>query len=458
LKILQTLSTKFEGIGIIHVILASFSIHMFVISHPNFEVLDEIFFTNFMRWFMLGIDHSPYQLPGLSFIVSPFVYVFGDNWVSWRFPIIIFGMVFLYFYYKVVEQIFTKKIALMTSVIMAFSPVIFVSSSLMLRDMPVMALGFFAMYLYLKQKYYFSALFIGLSALIKETAIFFVIFITLHYILTNREKISRNIIANRDYFKTIKTPFITLLIILLSFLIPLTIYDNTVTVLEYSTRHPEYFIIDENQELGVYRFDVTKSTSEIYGKSVNDFNYVAEIKDPLHHLYVMFTKGYYDQNDSKSQKFLPSFLPIDGGDTIHHIRYGHDTTSIDEEGFEIHQKEYPTIWVQSMINYSWWHVGFWSCIVLMGYTVFQRIKNNIPVSKEMTFIFCGFSFFIPYLIIDMIRDTFAYYMIYFLPIMATGLVCMIYKIPNKTLRFMIFAAFILAIIGNFLYVFPVWGF
>ena len=135
---------------------------MFVISHPNFEVLDEIFFTNFMRWFMLGIDHSPYQLPGLSFIVSPFVYVFGDNWISWRFPIIIFGMVFLYFYYKVVEQIFTKKIALMTSVIMAFSPVIFVSSSLMLRDMPVMALGFFAMYLYLKKKYYFSALLIGL--------------------------------------------------------------------------------------------------------------------------------------------------------------------------------------------------------------------------------------------------------------------------------------------------------
>ena len=189
-----------------------------------------------------------------------------------------------------------------------------------------------------------------------------------------------------------------------------------------------------------------------------DFNYVAEIKDPLHHLYVMFTKGYYDQNDSKSQKFLPSFLPIDGGDTIHHIRYGHDTTSIDEEGFEIHQKEYPTIWVQSMINYSWWHVGFWSCIVLMGHTVFQRIKNNISVPKEMTFIFCGFSFFIPYLIIDMIRDTFAYYMIYFLPIMATGLVCMIYKTPNKTLRFLVFTAFILAIIGNFLYVFPVWGF
>lgn len=408
---------------------------------------------------MLGIDHSPYQLPGLSFIVSPFVYVFGDNWVSWRFPIIVFGMIFLYFYYKVVEQISTKKIALMTSIIMAFSPVIFVSSSLMLRDMPVMAIGFFSIYLYFKQKYYFAALLIGLSALIKETAIFFVIFIVLHYIINNREKILMSIITSIDKrnFKIIKTPLVTLLIVAASFLIPLTIYDNTITVLEYSTRHPEYFTTNEDLELGVYRFDITKSNTEIYQKSVDEFNYLAKVKDPIHHLQIMFTKGYYDQSDLASQKFTPSFLPIGGGETIHHIRYGYEKIYIDEKGYEIHQKEHPTIWVQSMINYSWWHVGFWSCIILIGYSTFQRVKNKIPISKEIIFIFCGFTFFIPYLIIDQIRDTFAYYMIYFLPIMAIGLIKIIYKIPNKTLRFVVFGGFLLTIIGNFLYVFPVWG-
>ncbi len=433
---------------------------MFVISHPNFEVLDEIFFTNFMRWFMLGIDHAPYQLPGLSFIVSPFVYVFGDNWVSWRFPIVIFGMVFLYFYYKVVEHVSTKKIALMTSIIMAFSPVIFVSSSLMLRDMPVMALGFFSIYLYFRQKYYFAALLIGLSALIKETAIFFVMFIVLYHILNNKEKIILGVVGTirKPSLEFIKTSLISLLIITVAFLVPLAIYDNTITVLEYSTRHPEYFAVNENFESGSMRFDVTMSTTEIYQKPVEQFNYVSQITNPIHHLQVMFTNGYYTQQEATENEFIASFLPIEGGETIHHLRYGSDLVYIDEEGYEIHQKEYSTLWVQSMINYSWWHVGFWSCIVLICYALFQRVKNKVPLSKDVIFIFSGFAFFVPYLMIDVLRDTFAYYMIYFLPVMAVGLITIIYKIPNKTMRFLVFTSFLLAIIGNFLYVFPMWGF
>jgi MFS family permease len=432
---------------------------MFVISHPNFEVLDEVYFTTFMRWFMLGIDHSPYQLPGLSFIVSPFVYVFGDNWASWRFPIVILGMVFLYFNYKVIEHVSSKKTALITSIIMAFSPVIFVSSSLMLRDMPVMAIGFFSIYLYFKHKYYLAALFIGLSALIKETAIFFVIFIVIYHTLNNKEELiitSKNI--QKYGLQFIKTPLISLLIMMASFLIPLAIYDNTITVLEYSTRHPEYFAVNENFERGVVRFDILKSNAEIYQKPVEQFNYLSQVTNPIHHLQVVFTKGYYTQQEVATNEFIASFLPIPSGKTIHDIVYGYDKTFIDEEGIEKHQKEYSTLWVQSIIDYTWWHVGFWSCIVLISYTLFQRIKNKIQISKDMTFIFAGFAFFIPYLIIDMLRDTFAYYMIYFLPVMGMGLATIIYKIPNKTIRFLLFTAFLLAIISNFLYIFPMWGF
>ncbi|EIJ65647.1 putative membrane protein [Candidatus Nitrosopumilus salaria BD31] len=459
MEILQLISKKLQKINIIHIIFTSFSIHMFVISHPNFEVLDEVFFTTFMRWFMLGIDHSPYQLPGLSFIVSPFVYVFGDNWASWRFPIVIFGMVFLYFSNKVIEQVSTKKIAIITSIIMAFSPVIFVSSSLMLRDMPVMAIGFFSIYLYFKQKYYFAALLIGLSALIKETAIFFVMFIVIYHVLNNKEELIiavKNIPTYR--FKFIKTPLIFLLIMAASFLIPLAIYDNTITVLEYSTRYPEYFAVNENFEPGVMRFDILRSTTEIYQKPVEQFNYVSQVTDPIHHLQVIFTKGYYTQQEVATNEFIASFLPIPSGKTVHNITYGYDKTYIDEEGIERHQKEYSTLWVQSIINYTWWHFGFWSCIILMGYTIFQRIKNKIQIPKDITFIFSGFVFFVPYLIIDALRDTFAYYMIYFLPVMGVGLTTIIYKIPNKTIRFLIFAAFLLAIISNFLYIFPMWGF
>lgn len=456
--ILQSISEKIQKISIMHIIFTSFSIHMFVISHPNFEVLDEVFFTNFMRWFMLGIDHTPYQLPGLSFIVSPFVYVFGDNWASWRFPIIILGMVFLYFYYHVVKHISTKKIALISSVILAFSPVIFVSSSLMLRDMPVMAMGFFAIYLYFKQKYYFAALIIGLSALIKETAIFFVIFIVIYHCLNlRRDGLTMKNIQKQD-LRFIKTPLISLIIIALAFLIPLAIYDNTVTVLEYTTRHPEYLAVNENFETGSMRFDIVTSTEEIFQKPVEQFDYIAQVTNPIHHLQVMFTKGYYQQQDVVTNEFIASFLPIPSGKTIHDVSYGYNKSYVDEEGIERHQKEYSTLWVQSMINYSWWHIGFWSCVVLVLFSIFQRVKNKIPISKEIIFIISGFSFFVPYLIIDIVRDTFAYYMIYFLPVMAVGLVSIIYKIKNNMIRFLVFTVILLGIIGNFLYIFPMWGF
>lgn len=433
---------------------------MFVISQPNFEILDERFFTVFVRWFMLGIDHTPYQLPGLSFIVAPFVYMFGDNWFSWRFPIILFGMIFLYFYYKVIENISNKKIALLTTVILSLSPMIFVHSSLMLRDIPVMALGFMAIYLYLKQKYYFSALIIGLSALIKETAFFFVIFITLHYILTNREKIIMQVSSSLDKrcFGFIKTPLFTILILSASFLIPLTIYDNTINVLEYQTVKPELRTWDEDGKFMGMRFNITESNIELYKKPLNDFNYMNKIKDPFHHLQIFIFKGYYSNKEieDKNENLKASFLPIAPTSTKTVFSYDSLYKQVHLiNNIEYHQNTFSFLWDQSMINYSWWHVGFWSCIILIGYTTFQRIKNKIPISKNIIFIFCGLTFFAPYLIIEMIRDTYAYYMIYFLPIMALGLITMIYRIQNKNLRILVFAGFLLAIIINFIYSFPI---
>ena len=176
----EQLSKHVNKISIIHIIGISFALHLAVINQPSFQMLDELYFTNFTRWFMLGIDHTPYQLPGLAIIASPFFYVFGDNWFSWRFPIVVFGMVFLFFNYKVILHLSNKKIALLSTVVLSLSPIIFVHSTLMLRDIPIMALGFFSIYLYFKQKYYLTFLVLGLTALIKETAMFFLACIVRH--------------------------------------------------------------------------------------------------------------------------------------------------------------------------------------------------------------------------------------------------------------------------------------
>lgn len=453
------ITKQLQKISIIHIILISFSLHMFLISKPNYEVLDEVYFTVFLRWFLLGIDHTPYQLPGLSFIVAPFVYLFGDNWFSWRFAIIIFGMVFLYFYYKVIEHISNKKFALLSTVILSLSPLIFVHSSLMLRDIPVMALGFLSIYLYFKQKYYLAALIIGLAGLIKETAFFFVVFIALHYILTNRERILIRVSGSLEKrsMKFLKTPLFTFLILSASFLIPLTIYDNTITILEYQTTKPEFKTRDENGKLMGMRFDIIKSNDELYQKSVNDFNYMNKVKDPFNHLSLYSTKGYLNLSEANRGEFIKSFLPIGlSGHMIAAHSDRLDKTDLNRNNMEIHKFEYPTMWVQSMINYSWWYVAFWSCIALIGYFIFQRIKNKVNIPNSIKFIFCGLVFFVPYLFISMFRDTYSYYMIYFLPIMAFGLITVIYKIPKKLIRHLILLFTFVGITYIFSYVFPIW--
>lgn len=455
---LKSIEKQLLKINIIHIILVSFSIHMFLISQPNFEVVDEVDFTNFMRWFMVNIDNTPYQLPGLSFIIAPFVYLFGDNWFSWRFPIIIFGMVFLYFYYKVIKHISNKKIALLTTIILSASPMIFIHSSLMLRDIPVMALGFMGLYLYFKQRYYFSALIIGLSALIKESAFFFVIFIVLHYVLTNREKILMQAASSLDKqcLGFVKTPLFSILILSASFLIPLTIYENTVTVLEYETMLPEYFFIfNEGEQKTAHKFDIKHTTKFSLESPLESFNYINLVKDPFYHLNLIFTKGYYSNNDSSSNGFVASFLPVKFNGEFVSVGFEDRQLSKISNNIELHIKDFKTIWYQELINYSYWHIAFWGILGLITYAIYHRIKDKQPISNLTLFLILGLVFFIPYLIIDMIRDTFAYYMIYYIPFLACGLITLIYKISNKKIQTIVLCSFLIAIFVNFAYYFPI---
>ena len=458
------ISEYLNKVNIFHIILVSFSIHMFVINQPVHEVIDEVHFTNFMRWFMLGIDHSPYQLPGLSVIVSPFVYLFGDNYIAWRLPIILFGMVFLYFYYKVIEHITNKKISLLSTVILSLSPMIFVHSSLMLRDIPVLALGFFSLYLYFKNKYYFSAIVIGLSALIKETAIFFMIFIILWSVIKfnkHNEITIKNfipyVLLNHNSRHAIKKSIIFVSIILGIFLISLFVYENTVEVLEYNTKNPEFFTYDENHDIEkVTMFKITQTDSTLLEKSINDFNYISKVTDPIHHLNLFFTKGYYTDITNTGNEFLSSFLPmkVDVKPILTEIDSKTDTIISSKEN-ELHLKQFKIIWIQSIVNYSYWLIAFWGIIGLITYAIYDKVKNQNPISNQTLFLILGLTFFIPFLLIDVIRQTYAYYMIHYLPFMALGLILLIHKIVNNKMRTVVLCSFLTAICINFIYYFPI---
>lgn len=462
INLIEKAFTNLQKVNIVHIILISFAAHIFLISYPNVEGLDEIIFTNLMRWLMVSIDQTPYQLPGIQLIIAPFVLLFGDNHIAWRLPIIIFGIIFLYFYFKVIEHVTNKRIALLSTVILSLAPLIFVHSSFMFRDIPVMALGFMSIYLYFKQRYYFSALLIGLSALIKETAIFFMAFIIIWSIIkfVQHNDINRGFITyiflNHRSRSPIKKSVIFVSVVLSVFLISLFIYDNTVTVLEYETKFPEYTLIGKDGKEIVKRFEVQNTNSNVLTLSLERFNYVDVVKDPIHHLNLIFTKGYYSDNVRPSTEFLASFLPIpSNSEPVDYNGKSRQLTMPRATSGVLHITDFEISWKQGMINYTFWHISFWGILGLITYTIYCKVKKKEPVSNTSLFIILGLVFFVPYLVINMMRDTFSYYMIYYIPFMAVGLILMIYKIPNKIIRTVVLSSFLLAIFINFLYFFPV---
>jgi len=167
------ISEYFNKIRISHVILVSIILHAFVISQPPNQIGDESIFLTIFRMLQTGVDHSPYQMPGLSFLLFPSVEIFGDNWFSWRATSVVFGTLFLFVLYNTAKKITTERNALFVTILVSLDITIFVHSSLFLRDIPVMFFGTFAIYMYFTKRYYLTALLLGFTALIKETALFF---------------------------------------------------------------------------------------------------------------------------------------------------------------------------------------------------------------------------------------------------------------------------------------------
>ncbi|NIU00214.1 MAG: phospholipid carrier-dependent glycosyltransferase, partial [Nitrosopumilaceae archaeon] len=92
------------------------------------------------------------------------------------------GMLTLLVFFKIISRLTSEKNAILATAILSFDTIFFVHSSLFLRDIPVMFFGLFSFYMYQRKSYYFAAVVLGFSLLIKETAVFFLILITIYRI------------------------------------------------------------------------------------------------------------------------------------------------------------------------------------------------------------------------------------------------------------------------------------
>jgi len=440
------LRQELEKVSITHILLMSLVLHAFVIAQPQFlQMWDESIFLEIVRNFLNGVDHTPYQLPGLNFFVGAAITVFGDNWFSWRVPSVIFGILTLLVFYKILCKFTSERNALLATTIFSFDTIFFVHSSLFLRDVPLMFFGLLTFYLYLRKSYYLAALTLGFAALIKETAIFFLILLVIYHIGVTKPW--------KGNIKNGKKIAIFLGIAFTTFIFPLWLYDVIFTPIIYDPMIPTEKLPDgRDAAIGYPRMLVMESRGYIQQHPVG------EVTNPIEHLSVFVSEGYIGSPAYNVENWLPRTtnypwgwilplpLPETGNSLGWVLEKQFDKT---EEGI-FHKGEVFGIKWRGDPNLSLWIVGFWSSIAFIIYSV---RKNPTKVA-----LFLGggiVSMYVPYLLLSLTgRIMFPYYFLLTVPFVSLGIILSLDLIKNTKARFASKTILLAAVVGWFVWFYP----
>jgi len=433
-------------VTITHIILISIIFHVFVIAQPQFlQIWDESIFLEIMRDFLKGEDHVPYQLPGINFFQGTTTMIFGDNWFSWRIPSVIFGMMSLFIFYKIFREYTSEKNALLATTILSFDTIFFVHSSLFLRDVPLMFFGILSFYFYIKKRYYLAALSLGFAFLIKETAVFFFLLITINHLTINRNW-NQNI-------HNLKKPLIFLSIASASFLIPLWVYDVVYQPIIYDPMIVTEKLPD-GREGAISYPKVKLMESRGYSKQTP----IGVVTNPIEHLGVFLSKGYLGSDAYKVKNWntnITNFphnwvLPISLPQNANSLGWINEKPFDDTYGGVLHIGKVFGIEWRGDPNQSLWIIGFWSTLGLITYGILKKRD------KTTLFLISGIiSMYVPYLLLQFTgRVMFPYYFILTVPFISLGVVLTMDKIKHDKLRFITKTVFLMTVFGWFAFFFP----
>ena len=429
-----------------HILLMSLVLHAFVIAQPQFlQMWDESIFLEITRDFLRGEDHTPYQLPGSSFFVASAISVFGDNWFSWRSPSVLFGLLSLLVFNRILCRFTSEKNALLATTILSFDTIFFVHSTLFLRDIPLMFFGLFSFYLYLKKRYYLCALSLGFAFLLKETAIFFLIFTAIyHFGVTKPWK---------GNTKNVKTVGIFLGIVSAAFLLPLWIYDIVYNPIIYEPMFPTVKSPD-GRDVGIGYPKVRVMESRGYVQQ----NPVGVITNPIEHLGIFLNEGYLTSEvyNVKNWNTVHTNFPWGWVIPLPPPERGNSLGWVSEKPFEetyegiLHKGKVFGIKWRGDPNLSLWIVGFWSSVALILYSAIKR------QNRTMLFLGSGIvSTYVPYLFLSLSgRIMFPYYFILTIPFVSLGIVLTLDLIKNEKARIFSKTAFLAAVVGWFVWFYP----
>ncbi len=173
------------------IIIASALLHLGLMWFPNDLVLDEQYYIEASRdYLQQGALHQPEHPPLAKLFITAGMQIFGDNQFGWRIMPIIFGLLGIFFFYRICRHFqFSNTVTNVTTALFAFENSAFLMASVAMLDIFSITLMLGGFWAYLSRKYPLSIAFLTLAALCKLTAIFGVSAIGLHWLLFRRDQV-----------------------------------------------------------------------------------------------------------------------------------------------------------------------------------------------------------------------------------------------------------------------------
>ena len=156
---------------------------------PDQTIFDEAHYVNNARSILNGEGDLRGEHPPIGkLLVLAGMKIFGDNPLGWRFFPILMGVAGIVFFYLTCRRLnMGKWAAYLATFFLAFENLTFIQSQVAMLDVFMLPLMMVAFWLYLRQNYLLSGLFIGLTALVKITGVFILPAIILHWMIFRRD-------------------------------------------------------------------------------------------------------------------------------------------------------------------------------------------------------------------------------------------------------------------------------
>ncbi|MEM1769470.1 MAG: glycosyltransferase family 39 protein [Nitrososphaerota archaeon] len=203
-------------------------------------IFDEAHYVPAARKMMEGMAVNNEHPPLSKVLIILGILIFGDNPVGWRIFMVLSGAISVYLVGKLSYLLLgNQNLAFISATLFAFDITSFNLSSMAILDPPALALSMFSAILFLKKRYVYSGVFMGLALLSKISSIFILLALLFFQLIREAYLKPKLIDALRNFMVVLEKSLIISVLVLVA---GLAVYDYAYNVFSTPFGHIDYIL------------------------------------------------------------------------------------------------------------------------------------------------------------------------------------------------------------------------